>query len=33
MEPPNKGHFGNDINSVHLFFVERVSLWEVENII
>ena len=24
-EPPNKGHFGDDINSADLFFVERFS--------
>ena len=23
-EPPNKGHFGDDINSADLFFVERL---------
>ena len=25
VEPPNKGHFGNDINPADLFFVERFS--------
>ena len=25
MEPPNKGHFGDNINSADLFFVERFS--------
>ena len=25
VEPPNKGHFGDNINSVDLFFVERFS--------
>ena len=27
VEPPNKGHFGDDINSADLFFVERFSSW------
>ena len=25
VEPPNKGHFGDDINLTGLFFVERFS--------
>ena len=25
IEPPNKGHFGDDINSADLLFVERLS--------
>ena len=25
MEPPNKGYFGDNINSAYLFFVERFS--------
>ena len=25
VEPPNKGHFGDNINSADLFFVERFS--------
>ena len=28
LEPPNKGHFGDDINSADLFFVERFSSLE-----
>ena len=24
-EPPNKGHFGDNINSADMFFVERLS--------
>ena len=29
-EPPNKGHFGDDINSADLFFVEFFPLWGVQ---
>ena len=25
VKPPNKGHFGDDINSADFFFVERFS--------
>ena len=30
MEPPDKGHFGDNINSAELFFVQRFPLWKVQ---
>ena len=32
VRPLNKGHFGEDINSADLFFVERFSSCEVQNV-
>ena len=33
VEPPNKGHFGDDINSAGLFFVEGCLLWDSHNVL
>ena len=33
-EPPNKGHFGDNIDSADLFFAERgFPLWELQNVL
>ena len=33
MEPPNKGNFGDNMNSLDLFFIERFSFWEAQNVL